>query len=180
MSRIKGFDFSIFDLLSFYQKLKTNNIEPVVTLYHWDLPATLDELGGWINPEMANYFDEYANFCFSQFGALVKYWVTINEPYIHCYGGYGAGIHAPGFKQSGTMTYMCLYTLTLAHAKAYHSYNASFRSSQNGKQHSHCLPSLSTTSTLSGLVTKLKNCSFRAILRVWFRFVPTMSSQLDV
>ncbi|ERL92407.1 myrosinase 1 [Dendroctonus ponderosae] len=119
--------------LKLLQRLKANNIEPVVTLYHWDLPATLDELGGWTNPEMATYFDEYAKFCFSQFGALVKYWVTINEPFIHCYDGYGVGIHAPGLKQSGTLTYRCLYTLVLAHAKAYHSYNASFRSTQNGE-----------------------------------------------
>lgn len=114
--------------------MKENNIEPLVTIYHWDLPIKLHQLGGWPNPEIADFFADYATLCYSLFGEYVKYWITINEPITQCYYGYGSGSHAPGYVQSGTLTYLCAYTMLLAHAKAYRSYNDTFRATQNGTE----------------------------------------------
>ncbi|XP_050305569.1 myrosinase 1-like [Anthonomus grandis grandis] len=119
--------------LNVLKALQEKNITPIVTLYHWDLPISLHEMGGWNNPLVADYFNDYATLCYSLFGDYVKYWLTLNEPISQCYYGYGSGGHAPGYTESGTMTYMCAYTQLLAHAKAYRSYNETFRAKQNGK-----------------------------------------------
>ncbi|XP_066262699.1 myrosinase 1-like [Euwallacea similis] len=119
--------------LSLLQELKANNIEPLVTIYHWDLPLPLHEMGGWLNPEMSNFFMDYATLCFTLFGEYVNYWVTVNEPLTQCYFGYGAGTYAPGLAQSGTFTYICAYTQLLAHAKSWRTYNERFKPTQNGK-----------------------------------------------
>ncbi|CAG9760467.1 unnamed protein product [Ceutorhynchus assimilis] len=115
-----------------FEKLRSKNIEPVVTIYHWELPMTMHELGGWVNPEMADYFADYASVCYELFGSYVKYWVTVNEPYMQCIQGYGSGIHAPGITDTGVADYQCLYAQLLAHAKAYHIYNDTFKATQNG------------------------------------------------
>jgi len=74
-SNLKGIQF-YQDLVG---ELKNNNIEPFVTLYHWDLPAWLDDIGGWANKKSIDYFKCYAE---TMFNALpeVKYWMTFNEP----------------------------------------------------------------------------------------------------
>lgn len=117
----------------FFQTLKSNNIEPLVTIYHWDLPLPFHELGGWTNPVIADYFAEFASLCYSLFGDYVKFWVTLNEPLSTCYFGYGSGAFAPGIAESGTATYRCAYTHLLAHAKAYRIYNDTFKATQNGE-----------------------------------------------
>ncbi|CAG5072686.1 Protein of unknown function, partial [Cotesia congregata] len=82
------------------------NITPVVTIYHWDLPHKLQELGGWTNPLIVNWFVDYAKVLFTAFGDRVKYWITIAEPSVMCYFGYN-GDFAPGFNQSGIGDYLC-------------------------------------------------------------------------
>lgn len=105
----------------------------MVTLYHWDLPQHLEDLGGWLNPEIANFFGDYARVVFQNLGPYVKYWVTINEPGSTCTLGYGQGIHAPGKSLIGEGVYQCAYNNMKAHAKAYHIYDEEFRAEQGGK-----------------------------------------------
>lgn len=81
------------------QKLKEIGVQPVVTLYHWDLPDALQRLfGGWSNPILVDLFKDYADFCFETFGDDVKFWITIDNPFVVAWHGYGTGIMAPGIK----------------------------------------------------------------------------------
>lgn len=68
--------------------LKENGIEPLVTMHHWDLPTALEDLGGFINPEIQTWFVDYARFLFETFGDDVKEWITFNEPKQTCEQGY--------------------------------------------------------------------------------------------
>lgn len=92
--------------LSYYNRLLDalvqRAIEPVVTLYHWDLPWELQErYGGWENDSLVDVFNDYATFCFRAFGDRVKYWITIHNPYLVAWHGYGTGLHAPGERRKG-------------------------------------------------------------------------------
>ncbi|KAF5295070.1 hypothetical protein FQA39_LY13221 [Lamprigera yunnana] len=109
------------------------NIEPVVTLYHWDLPQSIQNAGGWPNIETANYFKDYANVAFDLFGNRVKTWITFNEPIEICVEGYGGGNKAPRINSAGISDYLCGKTILLAHAKTYHLYNKYYRPKQRGK-----------------------------------------------
>ncbi|XP_066583892.1 myrosinase 1-like [Prorops nasuta] len=109
-----------------------NGIEPMVTLFHWDTPHILQEMGGFLNPLIQDNFVNYARVAFAAFGDRVKYWVTFNEPNIFCQRGYG-GPMVPMYNQSGLFDYLCSYNLLLAHAKTYNLYNREYRERQNGK-----------------------------------------------
>jgi beta-glucosidase len=93
----KGIDFynRVID------KTLENGIEPWVTLYHWDLPQALQDLGGWTNREIVNWFSEYTLLCAKNFGDRVKHWIVLNEPLGFTGLGYGNGYHAPGLKGLG-------------------------------------------------------------------------------
>lgn len=67
-----------------FKELLKENIIPVVTLFHWDLPTVLMDLGGWSNPKMIDYFEDYAKVAFTLFGDVIKHWSTMNEPHQHC------------------------------------------------------------------------------------------------
>ena len=70
-------------------------IEPLVTLYHWDLPVWMDKKGGWKTLEIRDHFLEYAAVVVDAFSDRVKYWVTFNEPQCFLMNGYMQGAHAP-------------------------------------------------------------------------------------
>lgn len=90
--------------------LLSKNIEPVVTLHHWDLPQVLQERhGGWKNATLVGMFEDYAAFCFRTFGRRVRYWLTMHNPYLVAVQGYGTGVHAPGEKGGAAAS------LTVAH-----------------------------------------------------------------
>ncbi|KAJ0170738.1 hypothetical protein K1T71_013510 [Dendrolimus kikuchii] len=108
------------------------NIQPMITLYHWDLPQKLQELGGFSSPLISDWFEEYARVAYESFGDRVKFWITFNEPREVCYQGYGWTTMAPMLNATGVGTYICAKHLVLCHAKAYHLYNNEFRSKQNG------------------------------------------------
>ena len=108
-------------------------IEPMVTLYHWDLPKALQDIGGWENEMMVVYFGDYADICFQEFGAKVKLWITFNEQVIFTTHGYEFGSHAPGLKHNGFGSYRSGHTVIKAHAHAWHIYDKKYRSRQQGK-----------------------------------------------
>lgn len=72
------------------------NIQPWITLYHWDLPHALEERGGWANRDIIRWFEEYVSFCAREFKGKVKHWMVLNEPMVFTGAGYYLGIHAPG------------------------------------------------------------------------------------
>ncbi len=74
------------------------NIKPWITLYHWDLPLALENLGGWTNRDIVFWFGQYVSFCISAFGDRVKNWMVLNEPMVFTGAGYFLGVHAPGKK----------------------------------------------------------------------------------
>ncbi|XP_050546381.1 myrosinase 1-like [Daktulosphaira vitifoliae] len=113
-------------------ELLANNIEPMVTMYHWDLPQYLQDLGGWVNPIMVDYFTEYAKVLFSNFGDKVKWWITLNEPKETC-RAYSNHSYAPYLNLNNTGYYMAGHIQLLAHSKVYHLYNELFRDKQKGK-----------------------------------------------
>ncbi|XP_023021868.2 myrosinase 1 isoform X1 [Leptinotarsa decemlineata] len=116
------------------KELKDNNVQAMVTLYHWDLPQPLqDEYGGWLNETVVDLFVDYAKLCFELFGDDVQWWVTINEPKQVCNAGYGDGRFAPGIVSRGIGEYVCNKNVILAHAKAYRIYDEQYRSKQGGK-----------------------------------------------
>jgi beta-glucosidase len=86
--------------LAFYDRLTdllvARGIRPVVTLYHWDLPAALDDLGGWLNRDVAGWFADYARVVVRALGDRVALWTTLNEPWVVSDAGYLHGVHAPG------------------------------------------------------------------------------------
>ncbi len=75
-----------------------NDIEPWITLYHWDLPQKLQDQGGWTNREILKWFEEYTSFCTKEYGQKVKNWMIMNEPAAFVGLGYMLGYHAPGKK----------------------------------------------------------------------------------
>lgn len=109
-----------------------NNIRPVITMYHWDLPQHLQKLGGWTNPHIVTWFVDYAKVLFDKYGDKVKQWITINEPKQICYEGYGSDAKAPMLNISGIAEYMCAKNVLLAHAKTYHLYDEVYRKKHNG------------------------------------------------
>ncbi|HHU11084.1 MAG TPA: beta-glucosidase [Intrasporangiaceae bacterium] len=86
--------------LDFYSRLVDtlldNGIRPFVTLYHWDLPQVLDDRGGWLTREVADWFTEYASLVSGALGDRVRNWTTLNEPWCSSFLSYSLGHHAPG------------------------------------------------------------------------------------
>lgn len=86
--------------LDFYDRLVdellANDIQPWATLYHWDLPQTLEDRGGWPERSIIDAYVNYADVVSRRLGDRVKHWMTFNEPWVFTNLGYGVGVHAPG------------------------------------------------------------------------------------
>jgi beta-glucosidase len=117
----RGFDH--YDRL--IDALLERGIEPVVTLYHWDLPQALEDEGGWLSRSTTEAFAEYAAACFEAYGDRVKWWLTINEPWIIGLLGYLHGLHAPGYKDDVRGEVTAFHNLLLAHGRAVHAFRRS-------------------------------------------------------
>ena len=90
----KGLDF--YDKL--VDELLANGIKPMVTLFHWDLPVALDDMGGWLNRDIADWFADYARIMFRKLDDRVESWATLNEPWVVSDQGYLHGALAPGHR----------------------------------------------------------------------------------
>ncbi|MBB5800666.1 beta-glucosidase [Saccharothrix ecbatanensis] len=107
--------------LDFYSRLVDalleKNITPWLTLYHWDLPQTLEDAGGWANRDTAFRFAEYAESVVGALGDRVSNWTTLNEPWCSSLLSYAAGVHAPG-RQEPEAAVAAVHHLLLAHGLA--------------------------------------------------------------
>ena len=107
--------------LDFYRRLvdglRARDIEPTVTLYHWDLPQPLEDKGGWWVRETAERYADYVDIVARAFGSDVERWITLNEPWCSSWLGYGAGRHAPGVQDIGKAA-AANHHLLLAHGLA--------------------------------------------------------------
>ncbi len=93
-------------------------IEPLVTLYHWDLPQALAEKGGWKNPEIVQWFAEYVKVVVSKLSDRVRYWITMNEPQMVVGLGYLIGVHAPFERLSPEDVIPISHNVLMAHGMA--------------------------------------------------------------
>ncbi|CAD6997404.1 unnamed protein product [Ceratitis capitata] len=125
----KGIDYynNIID------KLLANDIEPMVTMFHCDLPEALNKFGGFTNDIIIKYFRFYADFLYKTFGDRVKKWITFNEPFDYCVLGYGRAYFPPLVHSPGVADYLCMDNTLRAHAAAYRSYKAKYFKRQGGK-----------------------------------------------
>lgn len=101
--------------------LHEKGMKAVATLYHWDLPQTLQDEGGWTNRDTAYAFAAYAKACFEQLGSHVDMWITLNEPFCSAYLGYLYGEHAPGHTDARE-AFDAVHYLNLAHGLAVKEY----------------------------------------------------------
>jgi beta-glucosidase len=111
--------------LDFYKRLIDSllreGIKPAATLYHWDLPQKLQDIGGWANREVTDYFEQYAETVFRELGDTVPLWMTHNEPAVVSTFGNELGTHAPGIKDLSTALTVS-HNLLLSHGKALRAY----------------------------------------------------------
>lgn len=102
------------------QALHAANIIPMVCMFHWDIPEVLVGKGGYESPQFPQWFQEYARVLFVQFGPMVKYWFTHNEPLNMC----------PG---DGEKSYICAHSILRSHGIVYRMYQKEFKAQQGGK-----------------------------------------------
>ena len=108
-----GFDF--YDRL--LDALLEAGITPVATLYHWDLPQSLQDRGGWLDRDTAHRFAEYAAGAYERLGDRVATWTTLNEPWVSAFVGHGSGRHAPGVSDPAA-AFTAAHHLMVAHGLA--------------------------------------------------------------
>jgi len=109
----KGVDF----YSRLVEALLERGIEPCATLYHWDLPQSLQDGGGWPARETALRFADYAARVHEALADRVGHWITLNEPLCSSLLGYAAGVHAPGIRDDGAAL-RAVHHLLLGHGLA--------------------------------------------------------------
>jgi beta-glucosidase len=105
--------------LDFYERLVdgmlARGIKPNATLYHWDLPQSLQDQGGWLNRDTAAAYQDYAQAVLKRLGDRVDFWATFNEPQVFVHLGYEHGVHAPGLKLGRREVLQAIHHVLLAH-----------------------------------------------------------------
>lgn len=121
--------------LDFYSRLVDalldRGIEPFVTLYHWDLPQSLQDRGGWAQRDTVHYFSEFAHLVGSRLGDRVTHWITHNEPFVAAFAGHFTGEHAPGLRDP-VIAFQVLHHLLLSHGLAVEALRDAVARSQIG------------------------------------------------
>jgi beta-glucosidase len=97
--------------------LNRRGVLPVLTLFHWDLPQALEDRGGWVSRDTASRFADYAEIVYEALAGEVPYWITLNEPWVAAWLGYGTGVHAPG-RTDDIAALAASHHLLLAHGLA--------------------------------------------------------------
>ncbi|CAL1241484.1 GH1 family beta-glucosidase [Candidatus Methylocalor cossyra] len=118
--------------LDFYQRLvdalNQAGIEPFITLHHWDMPAALEDLGGWAHRDCPQRFADYAHCLFRALAGRVRLFATLNEPWVIVHEGYLQGGHPPGLR-SPAKARLAAHHLLLGHGLAV----AAFRADGQGR-----------------------------------------------
>ncbi|WP_342757763.1 GH1 family beta-glucosidase [Kineothrix sedimenti] len=108
--------------IAFYNRLIDEllaaGIEPCVTLFHWDFPQALQDIGGWANPALPDIFAEYVRVAVERFSDRVSYWMTLNEPQCHIVIGHIDGECAPKLRVTDRQAFQLIHNLLKAHGKA--------------------------------------------------------------
>jgi beta-glucosidase len=120
--------------LDFYERLVdtllANGIQPFPTLYHWDLPGALQDIGGWGNRDVAKHFASYAQLLVERLSDRVQYFATLNEPWCIAVLGHETGEHAPGARDKA-LTQKVGHNLLVAHGLATQAMRAAAHSQNN-------------------------------------------------
>lgn len=108
--------------LAFYDRLVDEllaaDITPWATLFHWDLPSAVQHRGGWLNPAVVDWFDDYTKTVVTRLSDRVSHWFTFNEPQIFIGMGYGKGEHAPGLRLPMADLIRMSHHVHLAHGRS--------------------------------------------------------------
>jgi beta-glucosidase len=116
--------------LDFYRRLvdglHRRSIVPALTIYHWDLPQALQGQGGWPNRDTAQRFADYAAILFDALADSVPLWITLNEPWVSAWIGYGTGEHAPGIRDTA-QALSATHHLLLGHGWAVQAFRSAER-----------------------------------------------------
>jgi beta-glucosidase len=118
--------------LAFYDRLVDslleNNVQPWITLFHWDYPYELYKRGGWLNPDSSDWFAEYTKVVVDKLSDRVSHWMTLNEPQVFIDAGHRESRHAPGLELGYPDLLTIAHNSLLAHGKAVQVIRASARS----------------------------------------------------
>lgn len=128
--------------VSFYDELidyaLSKNIQPLITIYHWDLPQYIEDKGGWMNRDAFELFCNYSSSVVKLYGNRVKHFILLNEPFVFTGAGYFLGIHAPG--KRGLSSFLpAVHHVALAQSQAFLAAKAENSAIQVGTTHSYTL-----------------------------------------
>jgi len=117
--------------LGFYDRLidalVAADVDPWVTLFHWDYPQALFERGGWLNPDSPKWFADYTRLVVERLSDRVKHWITLNEPQVFIGYGHREGRHAPGLELTWRETLLAAHHALLAHGLSVQAIRAAAR-----------------------------------------------------